>query len=197
MLSATSIPCKQSGSRQANRSALHWPLRHLALEETSKHSQVPTLDCGNCADKSCVMPYTYFSAEGYELTLLMPEDTIVLSTTSAETRSVWLSQLTRCICAVLAKGKRSGKAKHHQEDDNDEPVTTTSNAPPIIRHTSYLFKKNNVGMLKNSEYNGAWVQGKAHGKGTVRWLDGSKMYTGHLKQNLKDGPGKITIHRLT
>ena len=139
----------------------------------------------------------YFSAEGYELTLLMPEDTIVLSTTSAETRSVWLSQLTRCICAVLAKGKRSGKAKHHQDDGNDEPVTTTSNAPPIIRHTSYLFKKNNVGMLKNSEYNGAWLQGKAHGKGTVRWLDGSKMYTGHLKQNLKDGPGKITIHRLT
>ena len=131
----------------------------------------------------------YFSAEGYELTLLMPEDTIVLSTTSAETRSVWLSQLTRCICAVLAKGKRSGKAKHHQEDNNDEPVTTTSNAPPIIRHTSYLFKKNNVGMLKNSEYNGAWVQGKAHGKGTVRWLDGSKMYTGNLKQNLKDGSG--------
>ena len=36
-----------------------------------------------------------------------------------------------------------------------------------------------------------FLQGKAHGKGTVRWLDGSKLYSGHLKQNLRDGPGRM------
>ena len=131
------------------------------------------------------------SNERHEICLVMPEDTLTLVAHCAETKSIWLSNLQRCISGVLKlEKKRRQQQLCSDEPDSSVPCEGVPSSPPIIRNTAYTFKKGN-GTLKNSEYTGAWVQAKIHGYGTIRWLDGSRFYTGQLKQNKKHGPGRM------
>ena len=118
--------------------------------------------------------------EVFSLSLVMPEDNIVLTAASSETKSVWLTSLSKCINSKVVS---QSKSRNNGDQDEDETAANFT-SPPIIRNTSYVFKKI-PGMLRNSEYTGTFVQGKAHGKGTVKWLDGLKQYTGQVtKSNL-------------
>ena len=62
---------------------------------------------------------------------------------------------------------------------------------PLNRNTSYTFKK--INELRNATYKGSWTYGKLHGEGVLTWLDGSRTYEGHFRQNHKHGLGKMEI----
>ena len=110
-----------------------------------------------------------------EITLVMPEETLVLVANNHETKNDWILNLQRYIIETL------GSASDHKYK---------SYTPPILRNTSYAFNK--VPELKGAEYNGAWLHGKLHGHGKLSWHDG-RSYQGQFRQNQKHGMGKMEI----
>jgi hypothetical protein len=104
-----------------------------------------------------------------EIELVMPEETLTLVATEPENKSEWFGTLQKAMIDSLRSGKDSAKLG-----------STTSFTSPIVRSTSYTFKKNSD--LKGAEYTGSWVHGKMQGEGRIIWPDG-RVYTGQLWQN--------------
>lgn len=114
----------------------------------------------------------------FEIALIMPEETLTLSTPSAEAKMEWFANLQRGIIMSLVNGA-------------DRPGTKTmSVTPPITRTTSFVFKK--IPELRGAEYQGTWMHGKLHGHGTLKWPDG-RIYVGQLRQNQKHGIGRMEV----
>ncbi|KAJ3591672.1 hypothetical protein NHX12_006804 [Muraenolepis orangiensis] len=59
-------------------------------------------------------------------------------------------------------------------------------AMAMSRSTSYTFK--GEGRLREAVYTGAWLAGRMHGRGTLKWPDG-RSYSGTFRDGLEDGSG--------
>uniref|UniRef100_A0A8B9ZSJ5 Alsin Rho guanine nucleotide exchange factor ALS2 n=1 Tax=Anas zonorhyncha TaxID=75864 RepID=A0A8B9ZSJ5_9AVES len=62
--------------------------------------------------------------------------------------------------------------------------------PPISRSAKYTFYKDS--RFKDAVYDGRWLSGKPHGRGTLKWADG-RMYSGTFRTGLEDGYGEYRV----
>merc|ERR1719167_1524935 len=93
-------------------------------------------------------------------------------------RNLWLQSIQACINETIIKGKNGHNEKARQNKDS-------FSAPPLTRNASYTWTR---GELKGSKYDGGWLQGKVHGRGTMIYNDGSK-HTGFWRNGLQHGRG--------
>lgn len=114
------------------------------------------------------------NSENHEITLILPEETLVLTAPNHENKNEWIVSINRSIIETLGASDPSIK----------------NFAPPILRHTSYNFYK--LADTKGAVYEGAWLHGKLHGQGKFTWPDG-RIYQGQFRQNQKHGVGKLQI----
>ena len=132
------------------------------------------------------------SNDKFEISLVMPEDTLTLVASSSENRSIWLNGLQKYINEILSSEKRqkwnesADQTKSKQSKKSREVVGT-----PISRNTIYTFRK--LIELKNASFNGGWMYGKLHGEGTLTWLDNSRSYVGQFRQNHRHGLGRMEV----
>ena len=82
-----------------------------------------------------------FLAEDLEITLVTPEETLVLTATNHEQKNEWIVGLQRCVIDTL--GQVSGFGPDHHKKKH---------TPPILRNTSYNFTK--LPELKGAKYEG-------------------------------------------
>ncbi|NXD28900.1 AL2CL protein, partial [Spelaeornis formosus] len=104
----------------------------------------------NCGEKS---------APG-SLRITTPEETFVLSAKDPQMKAVWHWKLEQAVRQAL-NGRR------------DFPLWGRGgegSAAPARRFFSYEFRTE--GRLRGATYEGEWLWGKPHGKGTLKWRDG-------------------------
>lgn len=120
-----------------------------------------------------------------DITLVLPEETLVLAAPNPEAKNEWFVNLQRCILHALAVGSSDSTSSRSCLTKMIKSYT-----PPIIRHTNFTFTK--LPDLRGAEYEGAWLHGKLHGQGKLSWSDG-RCYQGQLRQNQKHGVGRMEI----
>ncbi|XP_021334529.1 alsin isoform X1 [Danio rerio] len=111
------------------------------------------------------------------LKLTTPEDSFVVLATSPLEKGKWLRAINQAIDEVLVSGM-NGRTRVSRSSQKGEP--------PVSRTSNYTFSKE--GRLKDAKYEGRWLSGKPHGKGNLKWPDGT-MYCGTFKSGLEDGFG--------
>ncbi|XP_032919598.1 ALS2 C-terminal-like protein isoform X1 [Catharus ustulatus] len=128
----------------------------------------------NCGEKS---------APGlYNLRITTPEETFVLSTKDPQMKAVWRWKLEQAVRQAL-HGKR------------DFPLWGRSgegSEPPARRFFTYAFRTE--GRLRGATYEGEWLWGKPHGKGTLKWHDG-RNHVGDFQEGLEHGFGICLVPR--
>ncbi|KTF77023.1 hypothetical protein cypCar_00017969 [Cyprinus carpio] len=97
----------------------------------------------------------------------------------------WLRAINQAIEGVLAVGL-NGRIRVSRSSQKGEP--------PVSRTSTYTFSKE--GRLKDATYEGRWLSGKLHGKGTLKWPDGT-VYCGTFKNGLEDGFGDFMMPNTT
>ncbi|OCT63849.1 alsin [Xenopus laevis] len=115
------------------------------------------------------------------LKITTPEEQLTLISSSPQEKAKWLWSISQAVDQAL-KGvteplAQSGGSVHRQE-------------PPMSRTAKYTFYKDP--RLKDATYEGRWLSGKPHGRGTLSWPDG-RMYSGTFRNGLEDGYGEFTI----
>ncbi|NXH37159.1 AL2CL protein, partial [Myiagra hebetior] len=123
------------------------------------------------------------SAPGsFGLRITTPEETFVLSAKDPQAKAVWLWKLQHSVRQALC-GKRDfplwGRGGH-------------DGTAPSRRFFSYAFR--GPGRLRGATYEGEWLRGKPHGKGTLRWRDG-RNHVGDFREGLEHGFGIRLIPR--
>lgn len=113
------------------------------------------------------------------ISLISPEETLVLSTADGNDKTEWLIALNSTINKVLSRQKAVTRRGSHDR------LT-----PPDIRFANHQFIKH--GVFKGATYSGYWLSGKLHGFGEMKWADGRK-YVGHFKEGLQHGHGKLIL----
>ncbi|KAI2660512.1 Alsin [Labeo rohita] len=126
-----------------------------------------------------VEPISDESMSLHGLKLTTPEDSFVVLATSPLEKGKWLRAINQAIEDVLAVGL-NGRTRVSRSSQKGEP--------PVSRTSSYTFSKE--GRLKDATYEGRWLSGKPHGKGTLKWPDGT-VYCGTFKNGLEDGSGSF------
>ena len=116
-----------------------------------------------------------------DISLVLPEEQLLLTAPNQEAKNEWLVSLQRSILEALSSEKRTAASDALARGGKHF-------TPPLTRNTSYLFTR--VSDLKNAEYQGAWLQGKMHGLGMLSWPDG-RTYRGQFRQNQKHGFGTL------
>ena len=106
----------------------------------------------------------------HELVLTLPEDSLTLVAPGPTGRRVWQKALTAAILDTLGRA------------ESGDPLT----APPLSRQASYLYSR---GVLRGARYEGAWLQGKPHGRGRMVYGDGS-VHEGGWRVGEKHGRGR-------
>ncbi|XP_063273463.1 ALS2 C-terminal-like protein isoform X2 [Prinia subflava] len=128
----------------------------------------------NCGEKS---------APGlHSLRITTPEETFVLSAKDAQTKAAWRWKLEQAARQAL-NGKR------------DFPLWGRSGEggpAPARRFFSYAFRTE--GRLRGATYEGEWLWGKPHGKGTLKWRDG-RNHVGDFQEGLEHGFGIRLVPR--
>ncbi|XP_074841365.1 ALS2 C-terminal-like protein isoform X2 [Carettochelys insculpta] len=127
---------------------------------------------GSCTEKS--------APEKHTLRIVTPEEEFLLSAKKPQIRAVWQWKLDQAVRQAL-HGKRDfplwGKAGEGSE-------------PPAHRFFKHTFRAE--GSFKNAVYEGEWLWGKPHGKGTLKWPDG-RNHAGDFKEGLEHGFGICLI----
>ncbi|NWV12995.1 AL2CL protein, partial [Ptilonorhynchus violaceus] len=123
------------------------------------------------------------SAPGlYGLRVTTPEETFVLCAGDPRATVVWHWKLAQAVRQAL-NGKR------------DFPLWGRSGEgaePPARRFFSYGFRPR--GRLGAATYEGEWLRGKPHGKGTLKWRDG-RNHVGDFRDGLEHGFGICLVPR--
>ncbi|XDV30754.1 hypothetical protein PO909_033601 [Leuciscus waleckii] len=119
------------------------------------------------------------------LKLTTPEESFVVLASSPLEKGKWLRAINQTIEDVLAAGlnRRTHVSRSSQNGD-----------PPVSRTSTYTFSKE--GRLKDASYEGRWLTGKPHGKGILKWPDGT-VYCGTFKNGLEDGFGDYMMPNTT
>ncbi|OWK51919.1 ALS2 C-terminal-like protein [Lonchura striata] len=128
----------------------------------------------NCGEKS---------APGlYSLRITTPEETFVLSTKDPQMKAVWRWKLAQAVRQAL-NGKRDFPLWGRGGEDSEAPSR---------RFFSYGFRRD--GRLRGATYEGEWLWGKPHGKGTLKWRDG-RNHVGDFQEGLEHGFGICLVPR--
>ncbi|XP_068924910.1 alsin isoform X1 [Petaurus breviceps papuanus] len=120
------------------------------------------------------------SVNGLKITT--PEEQFILVSSTPQEKTKWLRAISQAVDQAL-RGMSdfppyaSGSSVQRQE-------------PPISRSARYTFYKDP--RLKDAVYDGRWLSGKPHGRGTLKWTDG-KIYNGMFRNGLEDGYGEYKV----
>ena len=109
----------------------------------------------------------------HQISLTTPEEVLTLSFPDVTARAVWAQALSKCIIKTLKKS----------ENSQDSWVS-----PPVTRWAKYTWTR---GELKGCQYEGSWLQGKIHGRGTMIYTDKSR-HDGLWRDGKRHGRGKWT-----
>ncbi len=127
--------------------------------------------------------------EQLEISLILPEDNLVLVAPDHERKNEWIVNLQRAIVNTLSRTRTEIGDK--QKDLSTPTISTKHFSPPLTRVASYSFTR--LAHLKNAEYEGHWLQGKMHGSGRLSWPEG-RSYSGQWRHGERHGIGKyITV----
>ncbi|XP_066542491.1 alsin isoform X2 [Hoplias malabaricus] len=119
------------------------------------------------------------------LKLTTPEESFTVLASSPLEKGKWLRAINQAVDDVLGVGL----------GEKGLSLSTSLRAdPPISRTATYTFTKE--GRLKDATYSGRWISGKPHGKGTLKWPDGT-VYCGTFKNGLEDGFGDYMMPNKT
>ncbi|KAL9871071.1 ALS2 C-terminal-like protein isoform 2-T2 [Geothlypis trichas] len=122
----------------------------------------------NCGEKS---------APGlHSLRITTPEETFVLSTKDPQMKAVWRWKLEQAVRQAL-NGKRDFPLWGRSGEGSEAPSR---------RFFTYVFRME--GRLRGATYEGEWLWGKPHGKGTLKWRDG-RNHVGDFQEGLEHGFG--------
>ncbi|XP_068032419.1 ALS2 C-terminal-like protein isoform X1 [Anomalospiza imberbis] len=128
----------------------------------------------NCGEKS---------APGlYSLRITTPEETFVLSTKDPQMKAVWRWKLEQAVRQAL-NGKRDFPLWGRSREGSEAPSR---------RFFTYVFRME--GRLRGATYEGEWLGGKPHGKGTLKWRDG-RNHVGDFQEGLEHGFGICLVPR--
>ncbi|KAL6100615.1 als2 [Pungitius sinensis] len=121
-----------------------------------------------------VKPLTEDSSGLYAIKITCPEESFTLVASTPQEKNKWLWSLNQAVDRVL------GGAGH-----GSSPGLTA-----MSRTASHTFC--GEGRFKDAHYNGAWLAGRVHGRGTMKWSDG-RTYSGNFKSGQEDGYGECLI----
>ncbi|XP_053324313.1 ALS2 C-terminal-like protein [Spea bombifrons] len=110
------------------------------------------------------------------LRVVTPEEEFLLSAKEPQHQTLWFWKLNQLIRQNLT-GRR---------DFPPWGKTGDANGPPTSRFCTYTYK--NDGRFKNAVYEGEMSWGKPHGKGTLKWPDGSN-HVGDFEFGQENGFG--------
>ncbi|NXM14280.1 AL2CL protein, partial [Ploceus nigricollis] len=128
----------------------------------------------NCGEKS---------APGlYGLRITTPEETFVLSTKDPQMKAVWQWKLEQAVRQAL-NGKRDFPLWGRSGEGSEAPSR---------RFFTYVFRME--GRLRGATYEGEWLWGKPHGKGTLKWRDG-RNHVGDFQEGQEHGFGICLVPR--
>ncbi|NXA79570.1 AL2CL protein, partial [Thryothorus ludovicianus] len=127
----------------------------------------------NCGEK--------LAPGSYGLRITTPEETFVLSAKDPQMKAVWRWKLEQAVRQAL-NGKR------------DFPLwgSGEGSEAPARRFFTYEFRTE--GRLRGATYEGEWLWGKPHGKGTLKWRDG-RNHVGDFQDGLEHGFGICLVPR--
>ncbi|XP_041927607.1 alsin-like isoform X2 [Alosa sapidissima] len=123
----------------------------------------------------------------FGLKFTTPEDSFTALASSPAEKASWLRSINQAVEKLL-------------EAEMDAKVTGSSLGlgssggqraePRMSRTATHTFAKE--GRYKDATYEGRWLCGKPHGRGTIRWPDG-RVYIGMFKHGQEDGFGDFVI----
>ncbi|NWH89562.1 AL2CL protein, partial [Aegithalos caudatus] len=128
----------------------------------------------NCGEKS--------APGSYSLRITTPEETFVLSAKDPQAKAVWRWKLEQAVRQAL-HGKRDFPLWGRRGEGGEAPAR---------RFFSYAFRSQ--GPLRGATYDGEWLWGKPHGKGTLKWRDGCN-HVGDFQEGLEHGFGIRLVPR--
>ncbi|KAG7239896.1 hypothetical protein INR49_028296 [Caranx melampygus] len=121
-----------------------------------------------------VKPVTEDSSGLYAIKITCPEESFTLVASTPQEKNKWLRSLNQAVDQVqggVGQGSSPGVAA-------------------MSRTASYVFT--GEGRFKDAHYNGGWLAGRVHGRGTMKWPDG-RTYTGNFKNGVEDGYGECIM----
>ncbi|KAM4906337.1 ALS2 C-terminal-like protein [Sylvia borin] len=118
----------------------------------------------------------------YNLRITTPEATFVLSAKDPQIKAVWRWKLEQAVRQAI-NGKRDFPLWGRRGDGDPAPAR---------RFFSYAFRAE--GRLQGATYEGEWLWGKPHGKGTLKWRDG-RNHVGDFRKGLEHGFGISLVPR--
>ncbi|XP_058277813.1 ALS2 C-terminal-like protein isoform X2 [Hirundo rustica] len=128
----------------------------------------------NCGEKS--------APGSHSLRITTPEETFVLSAKDPRIKAVWRWKLEQAVRQAL-NGKRDFPLWGRSGEGSEAPAR---------RFFSYVFRAE--GRLRGATYEGEWLRGKPHGKGTLKWRDG-RNHVGDFREGLEHGFGIRLVPR--
>ncbi|XP_063743764.1 alsin-like isoform X3 [Eleginops maclovinus] len=164
--------------QNAGRFSNHW---FILFNDTLVHTQgaIPSqslFSTHHIYPLSClwVKPVTEDSSGLYAIKITCPEESFTLVASTPQEKNKWLRSLNQAVDQVLG-GAGQGSS----------PGLTA-----MSRTASYTF--NGEGRFKDAQYTGAWLAGRVHGRGTMKWPDG-RTYRGNFKNGQEEGYGECLI----
>uniref|UniRef100_H3CDQ7 Alsin Rho guanine nucleotide exchange factor ALS2 n=1 Tax=Tetraodon nigroviridis TaxID=99883 RepID=H3CDQ7_TETNG len=121
-----------------------------------------------------VKPVAEDSSGLFAIRIICPEESFTIVASTPQEKNKWLRSINRALDQVLG-GSGEGSS----------PGTTG-----MSRTASYTFTAE--GRFKDAKYNGGWMSGRLHGRGTLRWPDG-RSYCGNFRNGLEDGYGECVM----
>ncbi|NWZ93611.1 AL2CL protein, partial [Nesospiza acunhae] len=119
---------------------------------------------------------------GENLCITTPEETFILSTKDPQMKAVWRWKLEQATRQAL-NGKRDFPLWGRSGEGSEAPSR---------RFFTYVFRME--GRLRGATYEGEWLWGKPHGKGTLKWRDG-RNHVGDFQEGLEHGFGICLVPR--
>ncbi|NWH97727.1 AL2CL protein, partial [Tichodroma muraria] len=123
-----------------------------------------------------------FLPPSYGLRITTPEETFVLSAKDPQIKAVWRWKLEQAVRQAL-NGKRDFPLWGRSGEGSEAPSR---------RFFTYEFRME--GRLRGATYEGEWLWGKPHGKGTLKWRDG-RNHVGDFQDGLEHGFGICLVPR--
>uniref|UniRef100_A0A8B9IG41 Alsin Rho guanine nucleotide exchange factor ALS2 n=1 Tax=Anser cygnoides TaxID=8845 RepID=A0A8B9IG41_ANSCY len=116
------------------------------------------------------------------LKITTPEEQFILLSSTPQEKTKWLRAISQAVDQAL---RGTSDLFLHGAGGN-----VSRQEPPISRSAKYTFYKDS--RFKDAVYDGRWLSGKPHGRGTLKWADG-RMYSGTFRTGLEDGYGEYRV----
>ncbi|XP_015749042.1 PREDICTED: alsin-like [Acropora digitifera] len=112
-----------------------------------------------------------------------PEEIMLLCAPSAVDKADWLMTINQAVANIISKTTTYSLGV---ESLNPKTGNLT---PAAAREASYTYEHDTI--YSGATYRGMWLNGKPHGHGEMRWLDG-RHYAGEFRNGLQHGFVKMS-----